>query len=64
MHPKMNIISLKAYAGLWVLKLQRQLQDVSVALARSTLSTPTPALPTTFSRPPAALNTSLVTCTT
>ena len=33
-----------------------------MALARSTLSTPTPARPTTFSRPLAASNTSLVTC--
>ena len=36
---------------------------ISVALARSTLSTPTPALPTTFRRPPAAWKTSFVTCT-
>mmetsp|Transcript_15202 Transcript_15202/g.45841 ORF Transcript_15202/g.45841 Transcript_15202/m.45841 type:complete len:404 (-) Transcript_15202:444-1655(-) len=34
----------------------------SVAAVRSTLSTPTPARPTTLRRPPAASNTSLVTC--
>lgn len=35
---------------------------ISVALARSTLSTPTPALPTTLRRPLEASKTSLVTC--